>query len=558
MVDGLDLQSLGRLSALSDLERSSRFLYALQHWTIKGKPLSFQGHLYLQALYDLEAREIAIKKAAQMGVSEFLIVDGVHKADGDDNVVIYIFPAMTQLGDFVQERVHPPIGADPYLSYICRLSSVEKSQRLAGTSPQKVGLQRVRDGYVYFRGASRRHLLTVDADMVILDELDSIEDIEPMAESWAEERLGHSRWKRKRSASIPTFDDMGIDAKYKVGTQHRWHVACEHCGNRQYLEWNKNVVVTNPENRDLIDAEVVCESCRRPIDRLGEGEWVPAYPSREMVSVHITKMFSSRVTMRELALASIDTGPGKAQLFWNGHMGETYKPLGDMISDDMIVAAVGDYHLSTGCKLDTMGIDPGHRHHWWGSKVNGTRKCMALGMVERWEDIPELLKRYTPDVCVIDSGYEEGRCQAIARDFPDVVVLADVSGNHPEAVKGPVDRKVNPGDQRSVRYVSVNRDIIYDGVIEKFAKRDKQIELPVEALGMKGGDPIMDLWKHLQGVKRIKETDLTTDETRVHFKKTSMAHLFDAGAMDEVAMKLLRPKRRMKFGGSVIATGERR
>ncbi|MFH1221448.1 MAG: phage terminase large subunit family protein [Candidatus Eisenbacteria bacterium] len=491
-----------------------------------------------------------------MGISEFLIVDAIRFADVCDGVVVYIFPAMTQLGDFVQERVHPPIQASPYLSYICRLSSVAKGERLAGTSPQKVGLQRVRNGYVYHRGATRRHLLTVDADMVTLDELDSIEDLEPLAESWADERLGHSKWKRKRSVSIPTYEDMGIDAKWKTGTQHEWFVLCEHCNTKQYLEWNKNVVITHPEDPELIDAEMVCESCRRPIDRLGPGDWIPAYPSRDIVSLHISKLFSSRVTMRELARASIDTGPGKQQLFWCSHMGETYKPLGDYVSDDMIKAAIGEYHISSGCDADTMGIDPGHRHHWWTSKVEGgVRRCMALGAVEKWEDIPGLIRQFTPDVCVIESLYEEGKCQAIAKQFPEIVVLADTSGQHAEAVKAPVDRQIDPGQPKPIRYVSVNRDIVYDGVIEKFAKRGGQIQLPIEAFGMKGGDPIFDLWKHLQGVKRIKETDLTTGDTVIHFKKTSMAHWFDACALDEVAMKLLRPKRRMKFGGAIIAKG---
>ena len=481
-----------------------------------------------------------------MGISEYLVVDQIHFADVHGGTGMYVFPAFAQLGDFVQERIDPPLQASYYFSQICGMSNIPMKDRLFVGGTHKVSLKRVRNGHVYFRGASRSHLLSVAVDQMTLDEIDAIEAIQPKAESWATERLGHSNFKWMRFASIPTYDDVGIDAKWQMGTQHEWHIKCDHCGTWQFLEWDKNVVVTGADSPDTVSAQVVCEKCRRPVNRLeyepGWCEWVPRYPDREMKSYHISKLYSSRVTMDYLARASINHRPGQQQLFYNSHLGEVYRPAGDYVSDDMINDSIGNHRLSTGCKADILAIDPGYYHHWVAARiVDGAEKVVALGYEEKWSDLGKLVKRYQPRVLAIDSGYEETKCQELAKEYPNIVTLVAWKGDKHEAIKKPYLRKAKPHDKTEIRYVDVDRDKVYQAVIDRFAARSGLVVLPAEVRGMKGGDPLGDFYKQMQGVKRVKKVDPITEDISIEYIKTSMAHWFDGHALLEVALDLWRP-----------------
>ncbi len=547
MPEKLGLKSSKLRLALSDLERESRLTYALNYWTIREEKLSFLDHQYLLEPFETSEQQIVHKKAAQVGVSELLICDAIWFADVTGGTVIYIFPAFAQLSTFVQERVDPPIMNSQYLSYACSLSSIPPKDRLFKAGAQSIGIKRVRNGFVHFRGSTKKHLQAVAADQVTLDELDTIEELLPEAPGWAERRIGHSKYKMQRFSSTPTYEDIGIDARFKRGSQAEWNVKCEHCGLWQYLSWHINVILDDrdPENPD---AEMVCARCRKPIDRLGEGQWIHAYPDREVRSYHYSKLFSSRTTMKELARHALDRGPGMQQIFYNYDLGETYQPIGDMVDETAINSAIGDYHMEPNGKFDTMGIDPGLKHHWWGSRLEGgRRKCVALGAALGYEELVNLIKRHKPEVVAIDTGYDPTKCKEIAEQFPRKVHLIEYKQKLAEEVQEPKEHKLRPVDKKPVKYVRINRDDVYDSMIEDFARKDGTVVLPIEVKAMKGGDPSEDFYKQMGGVKRIIEVDQTTRETVVKFVKNPNAHFFDAGCMDMVASNLWKPRRGLKL-----------
>lgn len=488
-------------------------------------------------------------------MSELLILDAVYFVDTKAGVVIYIFPAKAQLGDFVQARIEPCLEATEYFKNICHPPDERRSLRVS-----KVGLKRIRDGYIYFRGSRRKDLVAVDADMVILDELDTIQESVPEAPMWADERLDHSKWKWWRYAGIPTYEDVGIDEAWKRGTMRRWHIKCERCGFWQYPTWDGNILLTGEESQETIDGKFVCQKCRRPTNRLVAGTWVPEYPDREIESYHITKLMSSRVELRTLAQHSIDSRPGAQQRFICSDLGETYKPSGDMVTPEMIKAAIGKYHMASSGKTHVMGIDPGGLYHWSTSEIAGDRKkTVALGAAKSWEELEAVVRRYDPDIIAIDQQYETKRCQAFAAKWPNRTYLVTTKLRQPLAVKLPKEKKAVPADRKGLWFVESNRYMLYDGVIDMFDSTKSLVSLPIEVAEMTGPghDPMYDFFKQMQGVRRIRVTDMQTNETVMDFKKTSIAHWFDTFALEELA-RVVRGKRSTLRMGAQVLGGKRK
>jgi len=483
-------------------------------------------------------------------VSELLVLDAVHFADNRGGVVIYIFPAKTQLGDFVQARIEPPLEASKYFTDIILPPDVPKTFRTS-----KIGLKRIRNGHLYFRGSRRKDLIAVDADMVVLDELDEIQESVPKAPMYADERLDHSVWKWKRLAGIPTYDDVGIDLAWKKGTKHRWHIQCEHCGHWQYPTWDGNVILNGKETKDEIDGVFVCQKCRRETNRLVDGEWIPEHPGRSTVSYHITKLMSSRADIKALAEHSINFEPGAQQRFICSDLGETYQPSGDMVTPEMVDAAIGDYHMATSGHAHVMGIDPGGQYHWSCSQIiNGRKRTLALGAAKSWEELDAITDRFEPDIIALDQQYETKKCQAFAAKRPNRTYLVTTKLQQDIAVKMPKEKKPVPADRKGLWFVESNRYMLYDGLIDMFDIKKGLVTLPVEVRDMRGPkvDPQLNFYKQMQGVRRVQVTDMQTGDSVIDFKKTSMAHWFDTFALEELA-RVVRGKRgTLKMGAQVL------
>lgn len=483
-------------------------------------------------------------------MSELLVVDAVHFADNKAGVVIYVFPAKAQLGDFVQARIEPPLEASKYFTDLLLPPDMPKTFRVS-----KIGLKRIREGHIYFRGSRRKDLIAVDADMVILDEIDTIQETVPEAPMYADERLDHSLWKWKRIAGIPTYEDTGIDLAWKKGTKHRWHIKCERCGYWQYPTWDGNVILNGKETQDEIDGVFVCQKCRRETDRLVVGEWIPEHPNRSIVSYHITKLMSARADIRTLAQHSINFEPGAQQRFICSDLGETYKPSGDMVTPEMVRAAIGDYHMVNSGKAHVMGIDPGALYHWSTSKIiEGRKHTIALGAAKSWEELGAVVGRYDPEIIAIDQQYETKKCQAFAAKWPNRTYLVTTKLRQPLAVKLPKEKKAVPADRKGLWFVDSNRYMLYDGVIDMFDSTKGLVSLPMEVREMTGPgtDPLFDFFKQIQGVRRIRVTDMQTNETVMDFKKTSIAHWFDTFALEELARVVRGKKSTLRMGAQVL------
>ena len=100
------------------------------------------------------------------------------------------------------------------------------------------------EAHAYFRGGDRGQLITVDADIVLLDEFDRMD---PETLALAQQRIASSRLGWLRAASTPSAPETGINRLFLESDQRHYLLPCPGCGLEQAL------------TLDNLDAERVLE-----------------------------------------------------------------------------------------------------------------------------------------------------------------------------------------------------------------------------------------------------------------------------------------------------------
>lgn len=381
---------------------------------------------------DDAVREMVLYKSGQMGVSEYLLSFAMHACDRKKATVLYVFPNDGAVSDFSAARLGPAIEASPYLQSIIRDGGNTKGRRGA----DKVTLKRFRNRYLYFRGGhvkpdgNAAQLKSVDADVLILDELDEIDFRAP---SIARKRLGHSQIGQIRLASTPTYYGIGIHAAYLETTRHRWAIKCLDCNHWQTVGINHCVTEYDDLERprewhtdDDGNPILLCEWCGRPLPpewltgRSAPAEWVSDFPDREIIGYHITKFMSPVINLSDMlrALRSSDETVRKEAT--NQDLGEPYKPRGVGLTDDDLDELRRDYGLGSRAPC-YMGVDV-------GTVLNvvirakedtetGERKALFIGTVESFEEVGRLINRFKPLSCVIDALPETRKARELQGEF---------------------------------------------------------------------------------------------------------------------------------------------
>ncbi|MCL5942764.1 MAG: phage terminase large subunit family protein, partial [Actinobacteria bacterium] len=203
-------------------QTSSRlFDWTLAHRLIDGEPFAFAGHEYLRGIYADESPSLVIRKAAQMGASEYAISRALHFAISRGGRTVYFFPTDNDVGEFSRDRFAPAVQESDYLKALVR-------------DTDTAGLKQIGRGSIYFRGTrSRTRMKSVPADFVIFDELD---EMLPANVVLAEKRLGHSEWGWLLKLSTPSLPEYGIDAVFQETDQRYWVLKCPGCGRWHCLE----------------------------------------------------------------------------------------------------------------------------------------------------------------------------------------------------------------------------------------------------------------------------------------------------------------------------------
>ena len=472
--------------------------WAEAYRSFRGEPMRL-----IPALRDLYRDRhpfIVIQKAAQVGISEFLINTALWAAEtgqGDRGNVLYVMPTQTQTDDFSQARFDKAIAESPYLM-----------TRLHPPPPQKGGaarvqLKRLGQGYIYLRGSeSRRQLTSVDADVVLLDEYDLMgEGVLELAQK----RLASSQFGWLRVVSTPRLPEAGINELFLQSDQRYYFMNCPACGYSQRLEWEHNV--------DLERAQVVCRrsDCRKPLDSWAPGHWEAARPGNLIRCYHLSRLYSPWANLRAMIEASEATTLAALQEFQNSDLGETFVAPGGGLNLDVLSRCRGDYGLGdyAGQPCE-MGVDvglslhvvvrerlPSERGRPDGSGSWQPRLWFA-GQVAGFPELEALMERYQVRRCVVDS-------------MPELHLAREFALRHKGKVRLAQYGRQQPGHERKRggltepnRYL-VNRAEILDETFRRF--HDGVPELPRDAqkLGGRVKEGYGEYYRELLALKRTLE-----------------------------------------------------
>lgn len=528
--------------------------WAEQYRRIDDQPFTLTRHQPLAQIYDDDHPFVVIMKPAQVGISELAVTRVLHALDigasywqtGKSGLnVAYLFPTASSLSDFSKERFSNVAGESPHLAAM-----------FAG-GYDEVTFKQARSSYLYLRGAwagkqgggKNPALKSFPADVLVLDEYD---EMVPASIAMAEKRLRASTVKRKLYISTPTLPGQGIHGQYLLSDQHVWETKCATCHAWHVLDFFRDVVASDPPGapRPWVRAPydiwqhgdrlrlraahwtVVCPACRNPIDRCGPGRWVALHPEvKDIRGYHVPALAFPMVDLAELAIGATSDGPTRREEFFRSDLGVPYQHKGSSISLEMIdrlSANLAGGRVPDGAwRQTTMGVDVGSRFHYRVSAIgaDGNRVVRAMGAVQDWGGLDDLMSQYRVRLCIIDAMPELHGAQTWASQYPGRVLRATYPA--PSALSGQLMRL----DEENGR-IQINRTMAMDGVLAAVAGGTEDWPAAVVT------DP--EVRAHLTAPTRVlvPHDDGQPTPAWVH---TAPDHLFHACVYDQVAAKVVKP-----------------
>jgi len=386
----------------------------------KTGPLDWARFPFQVEMYDQEGeqdREVVVKKATQIGVSAYLVRATIYYADVRGWTSLYVFPTGKQVYDQSDARVKPLLEGE-YLR-----------SRVPRGFVQNKGLKQIGLGFVYYRGSqNKRELDSVDADVLALDEYDELvqENVPD-----AERRVSGSPHGLVRRVGVPSIAEFGITDSYERSDQRRWVTKCPSCGHWQDVDYWDNV--------DEEQVLVVCSKCRKGPLPVETGEWVAAYPERDVRGYHAPRLLVPRIArnengaLAEIVRASKRTKVYEITTFHNKDLALDYSPAEGRLTPGAIAAAQsagGEFFMVESyadTRLVTMGVDVASRRNL-NVRISehlgdGVKRALWIGEVSSFDAVVELMRRFRVNMACVDHLPEGRLAMGLANRFPGMVYL---------------------------------------------------------------------------------------------------------------------------------------
>jgi len=173
-------------------------------------------------------------------------------------------------------------------------------------SGSRILLANIYNSVLSARGAS--------GDLIIIDESQAIPTSHAaIIESCAQ----RSKYRTIIHSGTPNSPLNPLQVKFDASTQHEWMVPCMHCGH-----WNGPLGGDGKDKKikNIGKTGLICDKCGFRIYP-EDGEWVAAYPDKEVAGYHINELMVSSINWPRLLF---DLKTRDEVLIWNELLGISY------------------------------------------------------------------------------------------------------------------------------------------------------------------------------------------------------------------------------------------
>lgn len=446
---------------------------------------TMEGREYERAILRDESKTIDMPKGAQLGLTTTFLTKCMHAIVKRERSVLYLLPLKAGSIPFVQSRIDPIIDSNDELkSYFKRVDN----------RTQKVTAKGVKFN---IRGTNiASELREVPADILVLDERD-VANEENIGDAYA--RLDGSDYARVYSLSTPTVEGHGVygDNGFPATDQHRWWVACCHCGSKQVINFDDNVLPYLADSIEESEESCRCQHCRKHwtdaqrVAMNASGTWVPDFPNVKRRGYHLSQFNSPTKTLSDPLLGILSNwylgqhDSAKLKAFYNLALGMPYASPGDKFTVELLDRARKDYSL--GGMPDGpvyIGIDVGHDVLFvvmWTVRRGVLRlwqiaQVTARGDQSKWSVLEEeILTKIGTWLAVCDAHPDKEDVEALSKKYSGRFFMG-FEKDRPDQEATAKFQEVKYGEPAKV---NIDRTMAFDTYIKRFL--DGNVLLPREA-----------------------------------------------------------------------------
>lgn len=433
----------------------------------QGQKLDFYDHPFLWDIFSDFSPIIAIRKAAQVGMSTLSNIKVMWAAKNKQLDVIYSLPAMNDVHDFVGGKTN-------------RLIANNKIFREWTKDQDSIEQKRIGGNVIYFRGTwTDRAALMIPADLYVADEVDrSKQDVVVQFET----RLQHSKFGWRWYFSNPSAPGVGVDKYWSQSDEKQWFVECKECGHDWYLTM---------ENIMGIPAYFGCTKCKKELDRRN-GRWVKRWETGKAVSGYQISLLMCPWVSAQYILDKKKSY--SEEQFCNFVLGTPYVGKGNVLSQPLLFQNLTK-RINPQDSRCIIGVDTGvDIRYTIGNKYG----LFYYGECKDYSELEKLLTRWSDAIMVIDQGGDIIGPRKLREKYPNRVFLCFYRQ-----------------DTKTDELITWNDD---DGTVR--ADRNKCIQLVVDEFTEKripiyGNDSEWyDYWLHWSHIYRVEEYNDNTGITK--------------------------------------------
>lgn len=490
---------------------------------LNGRPFSFVRYPFQRQIADDMHPNLDVIKPSQVGMTEIQIRKVLAWLKRTTGITaIYTLPDDDMFKRVAQGRIQPLVEKDP----VFHPRKGEKQVRSRD-------IMQFGDSWLYLTGASEGDATSIPADGVFNDEVD-LTDQEMLA--LFNSRLQGSNYKINQRFSTPTFTNFGIDLSYTASDQHEFFVRCDACNHWQVPDFTPRFVqidglsdnvadLTEIDEKmidgglDIVNACVVCEQCRNPLDlgREDNRAWVPKHPSRTHARGYKVRPFSTNRLPPSYIITQLLQYKRREAIrrFHNTVLGNAYTGEDERLTEEQIKAAcVSPKVLEVGRDVPTwLGIDIGlicHLAHGVGMTADDMEviQLMSLPYTKLFETVEFLRESYNVIGGIIDRLPYTPTANAI-RDASEWRIM-------PGQYTGKKELSLAKSETDTPDFLHVDRTQSLDTVFGRVKRRELKIN------GYGNLQPV--LVEHLRDMVREEEPE----KQAIWKKLTGSDHFFHA------------------------------